>query len=248
MHKDFSLCIFLFKKINNKNMKEKIKKIINEYYEITKNYSIRVLASAITYNLILIIFPLMILIDTIINKLWMGLGISSILFIISLIWSTSSLVLTFKQISDIVYYDIDKRGYIKSRFLSFLYCLLIIAFIIILLFLNLFVSLREYYILGFITEFLGIWLITSFIYKKIIPVYVRYYQMLAHSIVITIIWYIMSFLFTKVIRYFLIISYNKLYHEFAGIFVFIYFMYLLSYIFIGGIIYQYYLYKNRIIK
>lgn len=232
--------------INNISMKNKIKIIINIYQTLTKKYSIRVLASSITYNLIIIILPLIILIDTLVNKIWLGFGLSSLLFIINLIWCTSSLFLTLKQTSDIVYEDIDKRSYLKSRVLSFINCFFVIIFIIILISFNLFINFSKYYLLGILIEFVSIWLITAFIYKKIIPIYIKYQKVLITSMIITIIWYILSFVFVNIIKSFLIVNYGKIYNNFAGAFIFIYYLYLLSYVFIGGIIYQYYLYQLSI--
>lgn len=230
---------------NNINMTNKIKNLIKVFNILTKNYSTRILASSVTYNLILIIIPLISLIETLVNKIWLGIGITSLVFVINLLWTTSSLILTLKQTSDIIYYDIDKRGYFRSRVLSFIYCLIVILLIVLLIVFNLVTNYLGYYISSILVELIMFFLIISFIYKKIIPVYVKYKTLFFTSFIITISWCTLSYLFVYLLKY-LEISYYSLYNDFALVFVFIYYLYLISYIFVVGIIYQYYLYKKSI--
>lgn len=226
-------------------MIKKLKKIIKTYNNLTKTYSIRVLASSITYNLVLIIIPLISLINILVNKIWYGIGIISIVFIINLLWTTSSLFLTLKQTSDIIYYDVSKRRYLKSRIFSFIYCLIVVMFIVILIIFNLITNYLEYYLVNILVEYVMIFFIICFIYKKIIPVYVKYKTLVLTSLIITTLWGLLSYLFVYLMKY-LELSYYSLYNNLASVFVFIYYLYLLSYIFILGIIYQYYLYKKSI--
>lgn len=246
-------------------MIDKIKKYINLYQEITKTYSIRILTSAITYNLILIIIPLLMLLNIIMKKLGLpvlirevgdveveGL-IPTIILIINLLWSTSTLVLTFNQTGDTIYHTVKKRGYIRNRISGFIYFFLVIIFVVasvIFVFLinqilKLTDSILLKYLLNFI-EFLGnwisIWLISGFIYKKIIPVKISFKKTLMTSFLITIIWYLLTVIFFPILNYFLTNSYSKIYHSLTSVFVIIYYLYILVKVFIMGIIFQYYLY------
>ncbi len=253
---------------NTNNMIDKIKKYINLYQEITKTYSVRILSSAITYNLILIIIPLLMLLNIIMNKLGLPILIKevgyaeteelipTIILIINLFWSTSTLVLTFNQTGDTIYYTIKKRGYIRNRISGFIYFFLVVVFVVIsvvfVFFINQILKLTDNillkYFLNFI-EFLGnwisIWLISGFIYKKIIPVKISFKKSLMTSFWLTIIWYVLTVIFFPILNYFLTNSYSKIYHSLTSVFVIIYYLYILVKVFIMGIIFQYYLYLKE---
>lgn len=266
-----SIRIFFYKInrfTNNINMINIIKKFLKIYDELTKTYSIRILTSSITFNLLLVIFPLIMLINTINNSLGLDVilvneshikfdgTISSIILIINLLWSSSTLTLSFNQTSDTIYHSIEKRSYIKSRIKSFflflLIILLIISALIFIIVINHFIRITSIkiikyllYILELVGEFVSVWLITGFVYKKIIPVKVKFKNTLLTSLIITIIWYVLTNICFPVLGYFLIDNYTKIYSSFASIFLIIYYLYLIVYVFICGIIFQYYLYLKK---
>lgn len=249
-----------------------IKNYLKIYDKLTKTYSVRILSSAVTFSIILMVIPLVMIINiildrigieaTILNYTYQESGLfSSIVFIINLFWSTSNLMLTFNQIGDTVYHTIDKRSYIKMRIKSFLTFLLLILFIIGMF---LFIFIINYFIpqikilvikylfffLEFIGEFISVWLITGFVYKKLIPVKIKLKNTLTISMIITVIWYLLTSIFFPIIEWFIIDNYIEIYKTYASIFLLIYYLYIMVYVFICGIIFHYFLYlkKNKTIK
>ncbi|MBQ8292290.1 MAG: YihY/virulence factor BrkB family protein [Bacilli bacterium] len=249
-------------------MLEKIKKYLKLYEELTKTYSINILSSAVTYNLILIFLPLIMLLN-IITK---SLGISNVIYelneiriegiiptiflVINLLWSTSTLVLIFNQTGDTIYHTVQKRSYFKTRISSFIYFLVIIIFIILsfifVFVINHFIKITNNYfiklgleIFEFIGDFISVWLISGFIYKKIIPVKVRFKDTIGISFIITIIWYLLTIIVFPFLNYFLTISYYKIYYSLSSVFIFIFYLHIIVKVFILGIIYQYYLYIKK---
>lgn len=243
-----------------------IRKYLKIYNELTKTYSIRILSSAVTFSIILMIIPLMVIINFTLNKIGINTNsfysyqksgiISGIIFIINLFWSTSTLILTFNQIGDTIYHTVDKRSYIKMRIKSFLTFLLLILFIIsmfcFILVINYFISqinlVSIKYLLmfvEFIGEFGSVWLITGFIYKKIIPVKIKLRSTLTTSLIITVIWYLLTNVFFPIIEWFIIDNYIEIYKTYASIFLLAYYLYIMVYVFICGIIFHYYLYLKK---
>lgn len=258
----------ILNKVNNINMLDKIKKIINLYQEITKTYSLRILTSAITYNLILIIIPLLILLNVIMNQLGLPVVtnnltnyedegiVPTIILVINLFWSTSTLFLTFNQTGDTIYHTVKKRGYLESRIKSFIYFFLIVIFVVLAVFIifliNKIINLTDILfiktilnVLELLCNLISIWLISAFIYKKIIPVKVSFKKSLMVSMVITIVWYILTTLFFPLLNFFLSQSYSKMYQSLASLFIIIYYLYILVKVFIIGIIFLYYLYAKK---
>ena len=251
-----------------------IKKYLKIYNELTKTYSIRILASSVTFSIILMIIPLIIIINLVLGKIGITTNFShsyevngllpSIIFIINLFWTTSTLMVTFNQIGDTIYYTVDKRSYIKMRIKSFFTFLLFILFIVgmflFIVVINYFISkidngkisfnIIKYLLifLEFVGEFVSIWLITGFIYKKLIPVKIKLRNTLATSLIITIIWYLLTNIFFPIIEWFIIDNYSEIYKTYATIFLLIYYLYIMVYVFICGIIFHYYLYIKSIIK
>ncbi len=246
-----------------------IKKYFKIYNELTKTYSVRILSSAVTFSIILMIIPLMLIVNFILNKIGINTNVlysyqksgifSGIIFIINLFWTTSTLILTFNQIGDTVYHTVDKRSYIKMRIKSFLTFSLLILFIIsmfcFILIINYFISkinLVNIKYLLMLLELIGeagsVWLITGFIYKKIIPVKIKLRSTLTTSLIITIIWYLLTNVVFPIIEWFIIDNYIEIYKTYASIFLLIYYIYIMVYVFICGIIFHYFLYlkKNNI--
>ncbi len=249
-------------------MKNKIKHYIKLYRELTKTYYVRILTCALTYELIMLLIPVLLIINTVafylgINSntypksLGLSSGITTVIFLVNLFWTTSRLMLSFNQTSEMIYYGVARRSFIKSRIASFLaflgVILLIISSLIIIFVLNYWIGivniqLFKYllYICEYIVKFLSVLLITSFIYKKSIPVKISFSKTLITSLVITSCWYLLTIFCLPILKYLLAYSYVQIYSTLASIFIVIYYLYLIVKVFIIGMIYQYYLYQKSI--
>lgn len=243
-----------------------IKKYLKIYDELTKTYSIRILSCAVTFSIILMIIPLMMIVNIILNRIGINTNIiytyqmngllPSIIFIINLFWTTSTLMVTFNQIGDTIYHNVDKRSYIKMRIKSFLTFMLLILFIIgifcFIVVIDYFISKTKIssvkyllMIFEFIGEFVSIWLIIGFIYKKLIPVKIKLKYTLSTSLIITLIWYFLTNVVFPIIEWLIIDNYIEIYQTYAYVFLLFYYLYIMSYVFICGIIFHYFLYLKK---
>ena len=101
------------------------------------------------------------------------------------------------------------------------------------------------HILEIIIQFVGIWILTGFIYKYVIPVKVKLGAVLKSCLIITAIWFVMTFLYQTFFVSFKQEAYTLLYGTLANTFLFLLWLYAISYVFIAGLIFNYYLYRKQ---
>lgn len=185
-------------------------------------------------------------------------GIAGILFLINMVWISSKLMNALNRISDLVYVKVENRNTIKLRIRSFVMMLLavfllffdVVGIVVLNYFIDIFYResippifiLRFLFtdVLPFLSNFLGIALFVVLLYKYLIPIKVSFRNVLASSFLVTVGWYLLSI----ILRFYFSINTNKslIYGTFANIFVILIWLYFLSYVFILGLVYNYYRY------
>ena len=189
--------------------------------------------------------------------------VSSIILFFNLLWVSSQLTDTLNIVSDVVYTDVKKRIFWKRRIYSFLITLLLVFIIVVEIIAFLVVSflikhlannqifyqypllLSAIHILQILIQFVGIWILTSFVYKYVIPVKVKLSAVLKSCLGVTIVWFTMTFLYQSFFVSFQQEAYTVLYGALANIFLFLLWLYAISYVFIAGLIFNYYLYRKQ---
>ncbi len=235
-------------------MKEKIK----EFYKIIKylNYKINpgIMASSLTFYLLITIIPVLILITEILNILDIkavfsisvnyNIGITFVM-LINLVWSSSKIIHILSIISDIIYFDVKVRPRIKLRIksflLSFIYLLLVILIIVVFVYLS-FIKYQLNFmpkiildVIQFITLYFMVSLFIAYLYKKIVPTISFIKETFNISLLITLTLFIMTIAYQLIIKEILIKSYLELYGELASFIVLIFWIYCNCYVFVVGI-------------
>lgn len=191
---------------------------------------------------------------------------SSIFLFVNMVWVSSQLMNALNLASDTVYSSVKPRKYwrlrIYSFFLTFFFIVMVIIIVVLIMALSYLIerviNLRIFanypilislvHIGQLIIQFLGIWFLTAFIYKYIIPVKVRFKTVLKTCLIVMVSWFILTFAYQSFLINYQLSSYTILYGTLANLFIFLFWLYLMVYVFIIGLIYNYYLFKNKSIK
>lgn len=188
-------------------------------------------------------------------------GFAGALFLFNMIWISSKLMNALNRISDLVYVEVKNRNTLKLRIRSFVMML----FAVFLLFFDVVLMISLNYLIGsfyketlppiFIFRFLftdvipflinlfGIAVFVLLLYKYIIPIKIIFRKVLFSSFLVTVIWYLL----TIILRYYFSINKNNsiIYGTFSSIFAILIWLYFLSYVFILGLVYNYYQYLEH---
>lgn len=188
-------------------------------------------------------------------------GFAGALFLFNMIWISSKLMNALNRISDLVYVEVKNRNTLKLRIRSFVMML----FAVFLLFFDVVLMISLNYLIGifyketlppiFIFRFLftdvipflinlfGIAVFVLLLYKYIIPIKITFRKVLFSSFLVTVIWYLL----TIILRYYFSINKNNsiIYGTFSSIFAILIWLYFLSYVFILGLVYNYYQYLEH---
>ncbi len=256
------MAFFLYFNLENTNTNNMIKKYFKVFTKLTEKYYPGLLASAITFDILIVLLPTVILLNQFLNLFDLSTYTPSplnslswpmgVFLVINILWISSQAVNVMNQSSDIVYQDVKNRSYWRNRILSVIYVvfmfLMIVAVILLIVYMSRLLANIMWLnlIVRFILQFGGIWIITSLVYKKIIPVKIKLKEVLISTLIINAIWYILTIVFFSVISNYIRGDYELIYGSLAGVFIFIYWLYLISYIFVLGIIYNYYKYLESI--
>lgn len=244
-----------------------LKKIYNNIVYLNKKINPNLLASSFAFYLILTLIPLVELICLILSKLDISIFysnnmmettiVTTIIFIINILFTSSKLVHNLSIISEEIYYNLERKSRFKLRLRSLLLTIILIILILIMVVLLIYVSylkivvLNKYYFLlnvcQYILTYIFISLFIAVVYKMITPIKTKIKNTFNVSVIITTLLYIVSIIYQKVIRTILIKNYEQLYGSFAGTITTILFLYVASYIFIVGICFLLYQkeYKTR---
>lgn len=233
---------------------KKISKVIKEIMYLNNKINPSILASSLTFYLIISIIPLFILINNVLIELdiistnqktiFSSNIMPVLLLIISLIWSSSKLINNLLVISDIIYFDIQNRSKLNLRIgsiiLTILFLLLVVSFITLFIYVSyLKVRLAKFIVIinliQFILLYVFIIILIAFIYKYVIPVKVKFVKMLKISSVITIILFITTTIYQKILKTFLINKLTYLYLDYTSIIITCFWIYFNCYIFLIGI-------------
>lgn len=178
---------------------------------------------------------------------------SLVWYIVMVLWVSSKLVNVLKISSDIIY-EKNRNSNILKKIKSFVFILLmillitlmIISVLFIIYFLESIIGIKIYFIIfiiQLILEFIFITFLSSLIYKYIIPVKIKFKNILMLGCSITLIWYIVLLFYKLFIKFFGINSYYLLYGNIAKIIVFILMINLMVNVYIYGLIFNYYIVK-----
>lgn len=191
---------------------------------------------------------------------------SSLFLFVNMIWVSSQLMNALNIASDTIYSSIKPRKYLSLRiysfFLTFIFIVMVIIEIVFIMTLsylmerviNLKIFMQRPILislvnLGQITiQFFGIWFLTAFLYKYIIPVKVKLKTVLKTCLIVMISWFVLTFAYQSFLITYKIESYTLLYGALANVFIFLFWLYLMVYVFIFGLIYNYYLYNKKSIN
>ncbi len=235
-------------------MKERI---INLYKKIKYlNYKINpsILASSISFYIIITIIPILMLLYSILYKLnlidikidYLPNNFTNIIiFMCSLIWSSSKLINNLMLVSDEIYYYKEARSKIKLRIFALIattvLIMIIIAMICIILYISYIKSIINikyiilYELLEYMCMLVFISILIGIIYKYIIPIKISIMDTLKSSIIITIILFLMTNIYQNVLWEIILVKYANIYGSFASIILTFIWLYYNSYIFIIGI-------------
>lgn len=231
-----------------------IKKIYNYYLIILKiknKINPSVLASSISFYIVISLIPILSLLYGILNKLELSNinevpnfnYINIIILFPSLIWSSSKLINNLHLVTNIIY---DKEeSNIKIRILSIIYTIILLSFIIIMICLILYISYLKTVItlsviflldiLQYLLIFFFIVTILSIIYKHIHPIKINNKETIFVSSIITIILFISSIIFQAILKNFIFIKYFNIYGSFTSLVITFLWLYFNCYIFLIGI-------------
>lgn len=247
---------------NFSNIKTKIVQIYKNILYLNKKINPSLLASSITFYLILTLIPLMELIYLLLSslevidnysKIYNPTFTTTIIFIINLLITSSKLVHNLAVVTDEVYFNVKDRSRLMLRIRSFFLTIVFLTLILIMIVSVIYIGyLKTTFFIeyGFIINLFQFFLTHVFIslflsvlYKMITPVKMRINETFIPSVVISLIIYVLVVLYQNVIRGILINKYEIIYGSFASIITTLVFLYIASYIFIIGICFL--LYKKE---
>lgn len=235
-------------------MIKKIKRIIEKFSYINRKINPSILASSLTFYLLIAILPFYQLILYIIQSLkindnlyypeFNGLTIKNIIYIFSTIWACSKFINTLHIISDIIFFETKERPRLKLRILSFIYTLFLLIIIVLEIvlviyfgYLKQYSNYKLYLIMSIVEVFFPLIIIASIftlLYKYIIPIKIKISQTWKTSLVITVIVYILLILYQKIFNSILISKYVGIYGSLANVISLVLWIYLNCYIFLVG--------------
>lgn len=246
-----------------------IKKIKN-LLSYLESISFPILASSITFYLLFLILPITNLVNNILglleisdssgtNYFFISNTFSIITFVISIIIISIRFMNALTISSDIIYKDTPPRKTGKRKFLSLILTIMLVFLLVFDVVLVLFVSYfiknilkaNYFYFLHLVVIFLTTSLISSIIYKYIIPVKIRLSSTYYMSSVVSIIWYIITIIYNLINDLFQRSSYVNLYGKFAEMMLLIFWIYLMVIVYLLGLVFNYYFQKisgNKINK
>ncbi len=233
---------------NNIYMWKKILNLYNKINLINHTYKIPLLASSNTFYMILLIIPL--------NN--MGFKISNmkiinildiykwgILFLVNLVFVGTRYLENLKNSSDVIYQTniIYKRNYYFKSLLLMITLVVVITTLVIISYglidiWNNVINTKHYWyikIMELIVSFSIIMLVVAMVYKYSIPIKISFKKTLKISLILSIVWLIMSTIYQNIINFLYFIKYEKEYLVIISI----YFMYIINYIFVSSIFYNY---------
>lgn len=175
----------------------------------------------------------------------------SFFFIISSIYSGSSLFVHIIRVGEIIYQKKREKVTLFNRITAILWLLIFIIFIIALVIFNVlltnyvnlafkgfFLKLISYFIYFFI-----IFMIALFLNQFIVPFSINYKKLNNGTLLTVILWIIVSYGFAIYIKYFS--NFEFLYGTLSFIIVFLLYIYLLMQCFLVGVIYNFNHYQNK---
>ena len=189
--------------------------------------------------------------------------ISGSILIINLLWVSSRLLDALNIASDTVYYTVKARSSWWRRLYSFILMIVFILIVIIVVIILIGISylsglfvrsalfqktpllLSVIQIGQLIVQFLAILALTTFIYKYTIPVKIKLKTVIKTCSLVLVAWFVLTYIFQSFIITYQHESYSLLYGTLANTFLFLFWLYLMSYVFIYGLIYNYYLYQKK---
>lgn len=234
-------------------MRDKIYTLYKNIKLLNNKLNPSVLASSISFYIIITIIPIFVLLFSILYKLNLtneklinipNNCIGLIIMVCSLIWSISKLINNLMIITHMVY-DNKNISKIKLRINAIMTTIVLLITIIIMICIILYLNyikdnLNINYIIIF--DFIQYSLIFCFvlfifagIYKYIIPRKVSFKETLFSSFVITIILFVMTIIYKVILKNILVIKYIDIYGSFASIIVTFVWLYYNCYLFIFGI-------------
>ncbi len=245
--------------MKKKQLKE-LSKYLNEVNPST-------LAASITFYLLFIIIPIMVLLSNIFKFLQIDFLpdyqfsntkniISLISLVISIIWVSSKFINELHISSDVIYQEEKRRPRISRKIRSIILMVILliiitaqIAFVIYFLyFFKNILQINEYYvmlILQFLLQFISISLILGFLYKVVVPIKIKFKQTFFISLLITLIWYILTIVYYYVNYILKLNNYDVLYGTTSSLMLFIFWLYLIVLSFVYVVCLHYYFTKKR---
>lgn len=238
-------------------------KKIKSFFHYLETISFSLLSSSITFYLLFLILPLMNLVGNIIglleietinsnNYFFINNAFSIIIFIISIIIISIRFMNALTISSDIIYQDTPPRKGYKRKILSFFLTITLVFLLVIdvsfILFVIYFIrnilKAKYLYLLHLLIIFLTTSLISSIIYKYIIPIKIKLRHTFIMSSFVSIVWYVLSLLYSIIIDLFKRNSYIKLYGNYAQAMLLLMWLYLLVNVFLLGLAINYYISKK----
>ncbi len=236
---------------------------IKDFFKYLESISLFVLASSITFYLLFLILPLFSLVVNILgffeikvnlenNYFMLNNTFSIITFIISIIFIAIRFMNALTISSDIIYQDIPPRKKLNRKILSFIltivFVLLLVLEVIFILFVMYFIrnilKAKYLYFIHLIIIFLSTSLISSIIYKYIIPIKIKFRRTYFMSSIVSIIWYIITLIYSFITELFQRNSYIQLYGALAGVMLLMFWLYLMVVVYLLGIAFNYYYFQK----
>ena len=243
---------------------EKIITFIKQIQYNNRKMKLSVLSSSLVFYLILAIIPFIQIIEYVLNKtkllnnmVFYPSMFYTIFLIVYLIWISSKFLHIIHQISDIIYYNIEERSHFKVRIKSFIYMIIILLITLMLIVFTIYLSYVKNNIQAniiFIIEITQvfipiIWIILlfMFLYKKIIPVKIKWSQTIRVGSITGLLIYISIRLYEQIVEVYLKNKYLTVYGRYASLVSLLVWLYFSCYIFLSGMAYLFIknTYKNN---
>jgi len=239
-------------------------KKIKEFINYLSTLYIGNLAAAITFYMMFMLIPLTSLITNILGYLNIppfspdeylvrNNIISIIFFVISIIFVSSKAVNSLTISTNIIYSKKENKSFFKRKIFSSILMLAFIILVIIQIILGVFIAyffkevikIKFYFLINILYLFLSISFVSSIVYKYIIPVKIKLKKTFFMSMVITVLSYTIIIIFNLLIKLFMNNSYNNLYGAASALMLFMMLLYMIVYVYLIGIAFNYYFSKKR---
>jgi uncharacterized BrkB/YihY/UPF0761 family membrane protein len=247
-------------------MRKKVSILVKNIKNLINIINPSILSASMAFILLIIIIPFSVLVHELLvflnldtnilenelNQNTKYLIINNIFMLLSVIFVSSKLIYSINLYS-VNLLSNNNESYIKFRFKSFLKMIILILIILIIITINIVINrmlemVTLYYLrifINFILNLISFIIIIYFYYLFVFPIKLKFKLTIFTSFCVIVIQKILTNLFKLIIVNILKSKYFDYYGTFTNLFLFIIWLYYISYIIVIGLMFLYYNFKNN---